>query len=333
MSLPPTPASGTLAETGSGTASDIAVILIVRDPADTPDAVLAALAAQPEAAGFAVIVVDGRPEGALEELPEKARKTLPEGATQERADVVPGVVVIRAPGLNMPQLKARGVGAATAPALAFLEPKAAPAPGWAAALVRARAQTPQAALGGTVRFAGRRTAADQAAFIFEYADFSATGLASSRTRDLPGNNMVLPREALLSRCGDILIAEGLNKPFCQARLMAAGVPLRLVPDMAVAMRTTHRLAALLRSRMRYARCFGGTRAALAPAGQRWRYRLGAPVVPLLVLAKRLGAVGRAETGSRRPGTLPALVLLCLAWALGEVAGYWCGPGRACERLY
>lgn len=294
-------------------APDVAVILIVRDPADTPDAVLAALTAQPEAAGFELILADGRPD---------ATPTPP-----------PGITVIRAPGLNMPLLKARGAAAATARALAFLEPKAVPAPGWAAALVRARAAAPQAALGGTVRMAGGGSATDQAAFIFEYADFSAAQLASGRAFDLPGNNMVLPRTALLAHCADILATDGLNKPFCQARLVAAGVPLHPVPDMAVAMATSHRLGRLLSSRMRYARCFGGTRVALAPAGRRWRYRLGAPLVPLLVLARRMGSAGRAATGPRRPGTLPALALLCLAWAAGEIAGYWRGPGGACGRLY
>ena len=296
---------------------DVAVILILRAPGDTADAVLAALAAQPEAAGFAVILVDGQPDP-----PPDAPLTLP-----------PWVIHLRAPGLNMPQLKARGIAATNATALAFLEPKAVPAPGWAAALIRARAAAPEAALGGTVRFAGRGTAADQAAFIFEYAEFSAAQLQSGRTRDLPGNNMVLPRAALLAHCGDILAGEGLNKPFCQARLTAAGVPLQLVPGMAVAMTTAHRLAGLLSSRMRYARCFGGTRLALASPGQRWRYRLGAPAVPVLVLAKRMRAASRAETGPRRPFTLPTLALLCLAWAAGEIAGSWRGPGRSCEQLY
>ncbi len=294
-------------------AADVAVILIVRDPGDTPDAVLAALADQPEAARFEVIVVDGRPD-----VPQK----LP-----------PVGVLIRAPGLNMPQLKARGIAATTATALAFLEPKAVPAPGWAAALIRARQAAPQAVIGGAVRHAGGCSAADQAAFIFEYSDFSAAQLDSGRTRDLPGNNMVLPRQALLAHCGDILAREGLNKPFCQARLLAAGVPLLLAADMAVAMTTSHQLAGLLSSRMRYARCFGGTRVALAAPGLRWRYRLGAPAVPVLVLVRRMSAVSRAETGPRRTFALPALALLCLAWAVGEIAGYWRGPGRSCEQLY
>lgn len=309
---------------------EIAVILILRDPADSPDAVLAALADQPEAAGFEVILADGRPDGPPDGPPDRPG----DGARQVPRSAAPaGVTWIRAPGLNMPMLKACGIAASRAATLAFLEPKAVPQPGWAAALRQARAAAPQAAIGGAVRFGGCDTAADQAAFIFEYADFSARHLHAGRTRDLPGNNMALPRAALLAQCGDILAREGLNKPFCQARLLAAGVALHLAPGMAVSMTTTHRLPGLLLSRMRYARCFGGTRIALAGPGRRWRYRLGAPLVPLLVLARRMAGLRRAETGARRVGTLPALALLCLAWAGGEIAGYWGGAGTACEKLY
>ena len=292
-----------------------AIILIVRAPGETPEAVLTALAAQIVPGEAEIILVDGRPDA-------------PAGDP-----AFPGIRLIRAPGLNMPQLKARGALAAQAPALAFLEPKAVPGPGWAAALRRTLAETPQAAFGGAVGFGGAPTPANQAAFIFEYAAFSPAQLAAGQTRDLPGNNMVLPRAALLAHCADILGAEGLNKPFCQARLIAAGVALRLIPDMGVVLTTQHRLGPLLRSRGRYARCFGGTRVHLAAPARRWIYRLGAPAVPVLILTQQLRAMGRAETGPRRPGTLPALVALCLAWAVGEITGYWRGPGQACRMLY
>lgn len=292
-----------------------AIILIVRHPAETPDAVLAALAAQIGPGEAEILLVDGRPD-------------IPAGQAE-----YPGVTLIRAPGLNMPQLKARGALAARAPALVFLEPKAVPGPGWAAALRRTLAETPQAAFGGAVGFGGPPTPANQAAFSFEYAAFSPAQLAAGQTRDLPGNNMVLPRAALLTHCADILRAEGLNKPFCQARLLAAGVALRLIPDMGVVLTTQHRLGGLLRSRARYARCFGGTRVHLASPARRWIYRLGAPAVPGLVLVQQLRALRRADTGPRRPGTLPALVALCLAWAGGEITGYWIGPGDACKALY
>lgn len=294
----------------------LAIVVIVRAPQDSPTAVLAALADQIAPGHAEIVLVDGR-----EQTAPKAERP------------APGVRRLLAPGLNMPMLKARGVVATTAPMIAFLEPKAVPRDGWAAALLAAVSANPGAALGGVVTFAGDCTAVDQAAFIFEYADFSAAQLIRGTTTDLPGNNMVLPRAALVEYCNDILADEGLNKPFCQARLVAAGVRLQMVPDMAVAMTTHHRLSQLLRSRAGYARCFGGVRVALANRTRRWVYRTGAPAVPLLVLKRHLAATRRAETGARRFGTLPVLTALCLAWAAGEITGYWCGPGNACKNLY
>jgi hypothetical protein len=294
----------------------LAIILIVRAAQDSPDAVLSALADQITPGQAEVIVIDGREE-----------------ANPAPSGIMQGVRLVMAPGFNMPMLKARGVASTAAAMVAFLEPKAVPCPGWVAALLAAAKANPGAAIGGPVLFAGLQNATNQAAFIFEYADFSVSQLSNGTTADLPGNNMALPRAALLEFCGDILVSDGLNKPFCQARLRAGGVRLCMVPDMAVALTTRHRLLPLLRSRAGYARCFGGLRVALADQGGRWAFRIGAPAVPFLVLKKQLAAARRAETGRRRFGTMPALMLLCMAWAAGEISGYWFGPGIACKSLY
>lgn len=294
----------------------LSVVLIARRPEEPPDAVLDALLAQPGAEGIEVILADGRP-----------------GAGAAPGAGRPGVTTLSAPGLNMPRLKALGAEAARGGAVAFLEPKAVPAPGWLAAALRGVAAHPGAALAGAVAFGGDGSAADQAAFVFEYASFSPEALAAGRTRDLPGNDMVLPREALWRLCGDVLRAEGLNKPFVQARLLAGGVPLVPWPALLVRMRTHHRTGPLLASRFRYARCFGGTRAAWASPRRRWAYRLGAPAVPLLLLARHLRAAREAGVGPHRPGALATLAALCLAWSAGEALGSWAGPGAACEALH
>lgn len=291
---------------------DLTIILIVRHPQETPDAVLEALAAEPGIAAVEVILADGRPDAGT-----IGAETLP-------------VRRLLHPGENMPRLKARGVAAARGTALAFLEPKAVPVRGWLAAVREALARHPGAALGGAVVFAGGG-AADRAAYLFEYGAFRPEILARGTTQDLPGNNMILPAAALRRDCANILAEEGLNKPFCQTRLRAGGTAVVLVPGIRVRMATRYRLASLLASRWRYARCFGGTRAARAERGQRWRYRLGAPVVPALLLSRHLG---RAMQGGRPgPGTLLALSALCLTWAGGEALGSWAGPGRCCDRLY
>lgn len=303
----------------------LSVVLIVRHPEETPDAVLTALASETAskmsgqaADGTAVetILVDGRPVS-----PD------PRGPRPDRLTRLPR------PGFNMPRLKAEGAAAARGRFVAFLEPKGVPVPGWLRATLAACATHTGAVFGGAV-IAGPGGAADRAAYAFEYSAFSLAALARDNSRDLPGNNMVLPLAPLRDLCSDILEAEGLNKPFCQARLTDGGLTIVMVPEMAVRIATDYRLGALLASRFRYARCFGGTRAALADRRQRWLYRLGAPLVPVLLLHRHLGAALRAA-GSGRPGTgtLAALSALCLAWSAGEAAGSWAGPGRACDALY
>lgn len=296
----------------------LSVIVIVRDPNDSPAAVLDALDRQRNGDSVEIIVADGRPT----DLSGRAGEPLPGSPA-----------VIRAPGLNMPRLKARGAEAARGTALAFLEPKGVPRDGWLAAARRGLAAAPGAALGGAVFLDAPATPANAAAFLFEYSAFSPEQMARGDTVDLPGNNMVLPRAALFAHCGDILASEGLNKPFCQQRLVGAGIALRMLPDMQIGMKTAHRIGPLLRSRMRYARCFGGTRIALCAPPRRWRYRLGSPAVPVLILAKQVRGIVRARRVPRDGRALAAFAALCLAWAAGEIHGYWRGAGTACRDLY
>ena len=295
----------------------LSVVAIIRHPKDRPDDLLAALGRQPGIARVPVLLVDGREAAPDDDL------------TAGR----PWLQHLRAPGKSMPELKALGAERALAEAIAFLEPRALPGPGWLAAVSDALAAHPGAALGGGVDFAGTPTPAGQAAFAFEYGAFTADKIARGMVHDLSANNMILPRAALWELCGDILRREGLNKPFCQKRLSDGGVPIILLNGFAVALHSDHRLWPLLKSRYFYARCFGGTRAALAPARQRWLYRLGAPAVPFLLFRRHARTLRGLDIGGKSLASYLALAALCLAWGAGEAAGSWFGPGKACTRLY
>jgi hypothetical protein len=292
-------------------AAPLSVVVILRDPDDSPDRVLGALAAQARCDEAEILLVDGHPRAA------------PCAAAL-------GLTRLRLPGANMPRLKARGAEIARGAVVAFLEPKAAPEPGWIAAILDAFAARPDQAMGGPVLLDGPRSAADVAAYVFEYAAFAPERVAADG-RDLPGNNMALPRARLLEHCREILESDGLNKPFCQERLVAAGLPIVLDPRMRVRMVTRHRLRSLLAGRFRYARCFGGTRIARAAPSRRWLYRLGAPAVLPLLLARHLPELARSHGFSAGPAL--ALAALCVAWSAGEAIGYWLGRGQACEGLY
>ncbi len=218
------PGPGQSGPPDGGEAFDLSIIVIVRHPQETPDAVLAALAAEPGiGAAVEVLLVDGRPG---------ATAATPAGKLRVRT--------LLRPAGNMPRLKAEGIAAARGAGLAFLEPKAIPVGGWLAAARAAHARHPGAALGGSVGLAGGG-AADRAAYLFEYGAFPPEIVAQGTTTDLPGNNMILPADALRQECADILHEQGLNKPFCQQRLRASGIAVVMVPDMQVRMETRHRL--------------------------------------------------------------------------------------------
>ena len=298
----------------------LSVIVIVRHPQDTPDAVLTSLAAEMGAADepdrTEVILVDGRPDA------PQPSCALPDPFTR-----------LNRPNLNMPLLKAQGVLAARGRYLAFLEPKAVPMSGWLRAGLDAIIAHPEAAIGGAV-VSGATRAVDRAVYRFEYAAFSQEAVQNGKGTDLPGNNMILPAAELDANCADILNMEGLNKPFCQARLTAAGVAIKLVPQMAVRLETGYRFWPLLSSRFQYARCFGGTRVIHTSRRMRWLYRLGAPVIPVLLVRRHVGAALRAQGSERLGGSgLAALFALCLTWSAGETAGYWFGSGMSCDNLY
>ncbi len=294
----------------------ISIVLIVRDPNDAPDTVLDALSEQEAIEKTEIIIVDGRPGGAA-----------PSGYTNLTT------IYRAAQGENMPRLKARGAHLARGDIVAFLEPKAVPAPGWISAILAAQDKGTLCAVGGSVKFDGASDAINRAAFIFEYGAFSPHKLRSGATHDLPGNNMAIPRERLLTLCNDILDSEGLNKPFCQQRLMDGGVPIVMAPDMTITLKSNHRFWAFLESRFNYARCYGGTRIRFASKRRRAVLRVGAPAIPAILMLRHFSQMQKTEPGLLNFTAAIALAVVCLTWGAGELSGYWFGAGSACKRLY
>lgn len=294
--------------------SRLSVVLISANADDSPAAVLAALGHQSTDADFEIIFVDGRPTGA-DEAPEP-----PDARVKH----------VRVPGANMPRLKAIGARQSRGDLIAFLEPYGVPRRDWAAAVLDAARSHPDIVLfGGAVPFAADPDAASLGAYAYEYFDFSETRIRAGLVHEVPGNNMIFRRAALLGHCADILDSEGLNKPFCQARIVEAGLGLHVSDRIIVEMHKRHRFWKLLRTRYSYGRCFGGTRMRQASAGGRWKFRLGSPLVPFLVVQKHWPALGLV---SRQIGATLVVLSVCMVWAAGEIIGYWFGAGQSCAKL-
>ena len=295
----------------------VSVVVFAREPLASLPACLQSLAEQEHRADMEVILADGCGPGVLDDL---------------CADF-PWVHRLELEPANMAVLKAQGIAAARGEIVAILEPRDAAGPTWVGEILTALADEGLDAVGGAVRFEGPRTATNLAAYLFNFAAF-APPFDDRAADDLPGNNLALRRARLRETAGDLLETMGFVKPFCQARLLAAGGRMALRAAMEVRHLAASRAGPFLRQRYHHGRCFGADRIRLAPPRQALVYRLFGPAVPALLLLHQVRRAWRHP--GLRPLLLPAspmLLAACLAWGLGECLGYWLGPGRSCDLLF
>jgi hypothetical protein len=92
------------------------------------------------------------------------------------------------------------------------------------------------------------------------------------------------------------------------------------------------LAPLLRGKYESGRTFAGRRIRNAGAATRIRFAAGAPILPMVLLGRKLGAAVASRQRDRLVSFFAAgpLLAFCLAaWSAGEFAGYI--TGRAFPR--
>lgn len=241
---------------------------------------------------------------------------------------------VRAPGAGMPEGKAAALRAATGDVVAILDARDLAEPGWIAAVRRAFAvDDPPAAVGGVVLPDGAATAANGAAYLFEYGAFVPSVAEGPTDGDLPGNCVAYDAARLRAAASDVL-ARGFWKPFCHARLRAAGGRLELRRDLVVRHATAHRLGDFGRRRFHYGRCFGAMRVKEMPPGRRLLLRVFGPAIPLL-LAWRLVRRSLGDATSRRvlARAWAALLVVCFCWGVGECLGAWFGARGSCAKVW
>lgn len=214
-------------------------------------------------------------------------------------------------------------------AVAFTDPACRVVPGWRCATRAVLAA--YAVAGGAVEPCVQRWR-DWAAFWVEYGHYLPPlrrGLAS----DLTGNNVVYRREALALAGALDSRATAFWKATVHRRLRAAGVALWTEPALVVRHERRVAFAPFLWRRFHHGRCFAASRAAAAPT-RRWRYLLGTPLVPVLLLVRLYAAVWPKRCYRRELVlTTPLVLALYSTWALGEWAGTLAGAGGSCELAY
>jgi hypothetical protein len=169
-------------------------------------------------------------------------------------------------------------------------------------------------------------------YLNEYARFMPP-CPAGETDLLAANNISYKRTALFHDDGQPRF-QVFWKELANRELRAAGHKLWLDPQMVVQLRKRIPFGDFLATRYDNGRCFAGMRAANFSRAKRLLYGAAAPGLPLLLLgrcARQNWAKPRFR--ARFLITLPLLLLLFAWWSLGELVGYWFGPGDTCETLY
>jgi glycosyltransferase involved in cell wall biosynthesis len=274
---------------------------------------LAALEAQ-QHARVEIIVVD--------RIGESVRATVRERFPRARLVGVPA-------GTTIPQMRAIAFAEARGDCVAVIEDHVIVPSDWARRLLDAQQRT-RAVVGGSVENAATERLVDWAAFLCEYSH-CIPPLPAGPSEWLTGNNVIYPRLLLDRHRG--VIEEGKWENHLHEALKRAGVPLVCEPDIAVGHKKHYTVGEYLSQRYLYARSYAGARVNGQSLPKRFAYGLAAFALPPLLFYRTLSrVVSKGRHRAELVRSIPLLALFVSSWALGEVVGYWAGPGDSLGKV-
>ena len=229
---------------------------------------------------------------------------------------------------NVDKASALGVHRATACLVALVEDHAYPEVDWAEKVLASHASGEWAVVGSTVTNANPRSMLSWTNLLIAYGPWTAPSQKGEKDA-LPGHNVTYRRKALvaygegldekLTRSGGLLedLQEQGNRFYLSDGRLAHANPSRLLPTISL--------------RFNAGRLYGWTRALQGEWTPLHKvlYVVGGPLIPL-VRYRRLKAelFGRGRRAELLPRVLPALFFGLVVDALGQMAGYALGPGKA-----
>ena len=243
----------------------------------------------------------------------------------------PQVIVLDVPGATtIPDMRATGIRAATAPFVGVIEDHVLVPPDWASRMLEAQGEG-IGAVGGAVDNAATETLIDWAAFLCEYSS-TLPPLPEGPSDWLPGNNVVYPREVLDAI--DPVLDEGRWEGRLHDAIRQKGLTLMMRPEIMVGHKMHYSFGLYMSQRYLYSRSFAAGRAAGMGAGK--RAVLGVASLVLLPPLMFYRTLRRVLQKKYQRGwllrSLPLLVPFSISWGAGEAAGYLFGPGDALSRV-
>ncbi len=229
---------------------------------------------------------------------------------------------------TIPQMRSLAFDQATAASVAVIEDHVIVPPGWAAAMLSARATAE--VVGGGVRNLATERLVDWAAFLCEYSHMLPP-LPVGENSWITGNNTVYARE-LLVRYRDATHA-GRWENHLHEVVRGAGVPLIFRPDIVVGHKKHYTIWEYFTQRYFYARSYAGARAVEGGAVRRVAYAGASLALPPLLLWRTVSRSLRKDVDKSLVWrSLPLTVLFVIAWSAGDIAGSWLGAGNSLSKV-
>ncbi len=235
--------------------------------------------------------------------------------------------------LTVPQLRARGIAVASGEVIAILDPYSIADHQWAEALIAEHAARSSPIIGGTVDLydADHQSYLSWAQYINEYGMFMPP-MGAGASEILAGSNVSYKRASLLNNAK--YQHDEFWKTFVNESAEAAGSALWLTPEVRIALKKPIAFSDYFRTRFDHGRCYAGMRIAGRSRVEKWLRAASAPLLPFVLLGRTgLRYWSKKRHREKLLTTLPWQLLLFGNWALGEMIGYLCGPGKSCRRLF
>jgi glycosyltransferase involved in cell wall biosynthesis len=235
-------------------------------------------------------------------------------------------VIHRAERETVPDLRRRGVEAASGDLVAIIEEHCLAAPDWLPRAIEAHAGGDYGVAGGPVMDYNYKRLRDWVVYFCEYNNYFPPW-REGEPHDMGSANIAYSR-ALLLKYKDLL-GLGYWEVGLHPRLMADGVKFRPAPAMLVYHRGPFNYVYYLKQRYWFSRAFAGARSPYLPASRKIAYCLASPLVPFLLLARMAQRVWRQHCHFEKfTQALPLLIPVLIVYVAGEVVGYLAGPKDA-----